>query len=209
MESREDKIGKVQSLVHTMWTVLRDEQRKKEEACEAQRASMTEKDLDKQMEESWKELQSMVRRPNLVDMVGIELKWTPEEQKLVSLQEDHKWNLFSLLLFVWTHLMKNQRGMDDDTFEKEFAEVNRLVKVIHHKMRTKDTRLICIVPTWMDRETRFHFMTNDDISAVQKAPFTVLDRPALPPYDSSDKGLDVSSVSFSSSNGETTDDSFY
>ena len=120
MESREDKIGKVQSLVHTMWTVLRDEQRKKEEAYEAQRASMTEKDLDKQMEESWKELQSMVRRPNLVDMVGIELKWTPEEQKLVSLQEDHKWNLFSLLLFVWTHLMKNQRGMDDDTFEKAF-----------------------------------------------------------------------------------------
>ena len=103
-----------------MWTVLRDEQRKKEEAYEAQRASMTEKDLDKQMEESWKELQSMVRRPNLVEMVGIELKWTPEEQKLVSLQEDHKWNLFSLLLFVWTHLMKNQRGMDDDTFEKAF-----------------------------------------------------------------------------------------
>ena len=200
--------SRIQSLVHDMWTVLLLKAKKEEEEKEAQRASMTEKDLDNQMRESVVKWQSKNEKPIKVDLLGMELKWTTEEQREVSLKEFQMWDIYSALRFVWSHYMKNRFGMDEDTYNNELAEVNRLVKVLHHKMRTNDTRSICIVPTCFDRETRIHFLTGEDISAIQKSPFTVLDRPRLPPYvKDCESDLDMSACS-SSSEGVTTDDSF-
>ena len=125
--------SRIQSLVHDMWTVLLLKAKKEEEEKEAQRASMTEK---------W---QSKNEKPIKVDLLGMELKWTTEEQREVSLKEFQMWDIYSALRFVWSHYMKNRFGMDEDTYNNELAEVNRLVKVLHHKMRTNDTRSICSV----------------------------------------------------------------
>ena len=67
--------SRIQSLVHDMWTVLLLKAKKEEEEKEAQRASMTEKDLDNQMRESVVKWQSKNEKPIKVDLLGMELKW--------------------------------------------------------------------------------------------------------------------------------------
>jgi glutamate synthase domain-containing protein 3 len=190
-----------------MMDCLRHKKQKETEEYEARYAAMTEKERDEQMLESWNKFQSKSEKTKPVDLFGMDLRWTTDEQRVVSLHDNQNWDLDGLLRFVWKHFSNHIKGMAEGTYDKEFNEVNRVVKVIHHKMRTKDTRSICVVPTWLDRETRTHYMTNEDISAIQTSPFTVLERPRLPAY-CCDNEVDISTMSYSSSTGSTTDESF-
>ena len=190
----------LQSLGHSLMLVLKHQKQKQEE----RRESMTDKEIDAMMRESMSKVGPRIE----VDSLGIDLKWTSEEDRVVSLKDGRIWDLYDLLCFVWAHFFQHSRKMDDDTYAKEQAEVHRLLKVFHHKMRMNDHRAICVVPTFLDNELRIHCMTAEDISAIQKSPFTVLERPRGPRYvNGCEKEVDVS-TSFSGDEGVTTDESF-
>ena len=213
MRGNSIEVRTLQSLVHNLMDVAKDIEKKKDEEnqhLQEKRALTSGKDVLKKMEEFVAVMKKeKIADTTNVDLVGMNLNWTTEEQKVVSLKElQPNWDMYSLVCFVWGHFIRNLEAIDNATYENELVEVRRLMNVFHHKMRMKDGRSICIVPTHFDHETRIHFQTHEDISAVQKSPFTVLGRPRLPPYvtDCDDK-LDVS-FSSSITEGVTTDESF-
>jgi hypothetical protein len=162
-------------------------------------------EIAKQTKQKQDEKKEQCRKDLGVDLVGADLIWTEEEKKVVSIKEMQTWDMYGLVCFVWAHLSKNLEYMDDDTYVRELAEVWRLMRVFHHKMRTNDTRSICIVPSHLDVEDRIHFLTKQDISAVHKKHFNALVRPRHPPYVSDCDDKHDTSVS---SSGTTTDESF-
>ena len=199
-ELLERKAVDVRGLAHNILLVLKHQKQKQEE----ERESMTDKEIDAKMRESMSKHGPRIE----VDLLGINLRWTSDEARVVSLEVGRNWDLYDLVCFVWAHFVQHSRRMDDDTYDNELAEVHRLLKVVHHKMRKNDTRSIRVVPTFLDNETRIHFMTDEDISAIQMSPFTVLERPRGPRYVSEcEKEVDLSTCS-SSSEGVTTDESF-
>jgi len=210
MRGNSTEVKSLQSLVHNLMDMATDIERKKDELNQhlmVKRAVVNDKDVLMMMEQFVEQMKKKEEKTGTtnVDLMGMDLHWTTEEQKVVSLKEvQRNWDMYSLICFVWGHFIRNLEAIDNDTYENELVEVRRLMSVFHHKMHTKDSRRICVVPTFLDRETRIHFQTHENITAVQKNPFTVLERSCLPLYvaDCDD------SFSSSITEGVTTDESF-
>ena len=97
----------LQSLGHSLMLVLKHQKQKQEE----RRESMTDKEIDAMMRESMSKVGPRIE----VDSLGIDLKWTSEEDRVVSLKDGRIWDLYDLLCFVWAHFFQHSRKMDDDT----------------------------------------------------------------------------------------------